>query len=106
MNYKLLTMLVCAFLFSLDAFAQVTVQGTVTDANTGEALPGVNVFLQQTQDGDATDIDGEFEITGVESGTYTIVATFIGYERNETEIQVGNTNVTVDIELQPFRMWS
>lgn len=101
MNYKLLTMLVCAFLFSLDAFAQVTVRGTVTDANTGEALPGVNVFIEQTQEGDATDIDGEFEITGVESGSYTIIATFIGYERNETSIQVGNTDLNVDLELSP-----
>lgn len=101
MNYKLLTMLACAFLFSLDAFAQVTVRGTVTDANTGEPLPGVNVFIQQIQEGDATDIDGEFEITDVESGSYTLIATFIGYERNESSIQVGNTDLSVDIELIP-----
>lgn len=99
MNYKLLTMLVCAFLFSLDAFAQVSVRGTVTDENSGEALPGVNVFIQQTQNGDATDIDGEFEITNVSSGSYTLVATFIGYNRYQTEIEIGNTDVNIDIEL-------
>ncbi|WP_234567044.1 carboxypeptidase-like regulatory domain-containing protein [Rhodohalobacter sp. 614A] len=99
MNYKLLSVLVFAFLFSFDAYGQVTVRGTVTDANTGDSLPGVNVFIEQTQQGDATDIDGEFEISDVEPGTYTLMATFVGYNQYETTIEVGSTDVTADIQL-------
>lgn len=99
MSYKLLTLLVCALLFSLDAFAQVSVSGTVTDANTGDYLPGVNIFLEQTQQGDATDLDGEYEIENVEPGTYTLTATFIGYEQYQTSVEVGSSDLTVDVEL-------
>ncbi|NBC03425.1 MAG: TonB-dependent receptor plug domain-containing protein, partial [Bacteroidetes bacterium] len=100
MNYKLLTMLVCAFLFSLDAFAQVTVQGTVTDANTGELLPGVNVVIQELQTGSSTNIDGEYEIPNVPEGAYTLTVTYVGYQRYTNEIDVGNSAVTQNIELQ------
>lgn len=100
MNYKLLTMLVCAILFSLDAFAQVTVQGTVTDANTGELLPGVNVVIQELQTGSSTNIDGEYEIPNVPEGTYTLAVTYVGYQSYTNEIDVGNSTVTQNIELQ------
>jgi len=99
MNYKLLTFLVFAFFYSFSVQAQVSITGTVSDSDTGELLPGVNVFIQQLQRGDATDIDGEFEITDLSPGTYTIVATFIGYNRYEQQITVGSTNINLDIEL-------
>jgi hypothetical protein len=101
MKYKLLTMLACTLFFSLNAYAQVNVTGTVTDRNTGELLPGVNVFVQQLQRGDATNLDGEFSIANVPSGTYTLVVTFIGYERYQTSLTVGNVDLNLDIELTP-----
>ena len=101
MNYKLLTLLACALFYASSALAQVNITGTVTDANTGEVLPGVNVFVQQLQRGDATNVDGEFEVSNVSSGTYTLIATFIGYDRYEQSIEVGNTDLNLDIELVP-----
>ncbi|MFO7847252.1 MAG: SusC/RagA family TonB-linked outer membrane protein [Balneolaceae bacterium] len=76
-----------------------SVTGQVTDAESGEALPGVNVLIEQSQQGAATDIDGEFEITNVEPGTYTVSASYIGYERFETSVEVGESEAVVDIEL-------
>lgn len=100
MNYKLLTTLVCALLFSLDAFAQADITGTVADSDTGELLPGVNVFIQELQRGDATDMDGEFTIENVDPGTYTLIATFVGYNRYQQIVEVGNQDVNVDIQLE------
>ncbi len=86
------------------AWAQTgTITGTVTDSTTGEPLPGVNVVIQGTQQGSATDAGGAYTISDVESGTYTLVASFIGYENQQVEgveVAAGETTV-VDMALQP-----
>ena len=49
-------------LFGSRLFAQTfTVQGTVTDAKTNEALVGVSVVEKGTTNGVVTDIDGHFD---------------------------------------------
>ncbi len=55
------------------------VAGKVTSQGTGDALPGVNVFLEETSQGSATDINGEYVILNVAPGTYTLKASYIGY---------------------------
>ncbi|WP_456408181.1 TonB-dependent receptor [Caldithrix abyssi] len=77
--------------------------GRVTDAATGEGLPGVNVFLENTTFGAATDMDGNFMIIGVPPGTYTLVASYVSYrEVRVTGVQV-NIDKTrrVDVKLEP-----
>jgi outer membrane receptor protein involved in Fe transport len=54
--------------------------GVATDKQTGEALPGVNVILEGTTTGSATDIDGYYVILNVPVGVYTIRASYIGYK--------------------------
>lgn len=89
-------MLFCA---AIPTYAQ-QISGTVTDASTGESLPGVNVFLSETQTGTATDADGNYQITDVEPGTYTLVASFVGYERYEQSVNISSgEDLTIDIEL-------
>jgi TonB-dependent receptor len=46
-------------------------------------LPFANVQIKGTSKGTTTDIDGLYEISTVEPGTYTIVISFIGYETLE-----------------------
>jgi len=99
MKCKLLLMLFGSLLYTSSAFAQVNITGTVTDAETGELLPGVNVFIQELQRGDATDLDGIFEIENVQSGDYTLVATFIGYDSYQSPISVGSSDINLSIEL-------
>ena len=47
--------------------AQHTVSGTVTDAATGDALPGANVVVVGTNMGAAATADGSFSISNVPS---------------------------------------
>ena len=54
--------------------------GEVTDATTGEALIGVNVFFEGTTQGTTTDLDGEYVMIGLRPGTYTLMASYIGYQ--------------------------
>ncbi len=79
-----------------------TIAGKVTDTETGEDLVGANVSIDGTSMGDATLVDGAFEIAGVPVGTYNVKAVFIGYETAITEVKVvSGRTVSVDFELQP-----
>ena len=97
---KLLTVITILLFTAQLAYSQGSVSGTVTDARTGEPLPGVSVVLSELQLGTPTDPDGEYEITGIPSGTYTLTVTYIGYTRYTQEIQIGNSEVVQDIALE------
>ncbi len=85
-------------MFALCVWAQErTVSGTVTDAETGEGLPGVNVVLQGTNTGVNTDLDGNYQIS-VPSDGGVLIFTFIGMaDQQET---IGQRSV-IDVEMSP-----
>jgi len=91
-------LLTCFMLvFVLHAWAQDrTVSGTVTDAETGEGLPGVNVLLKGTGTGMTTDLDGNYKIS-VPSDGGVLVFTYIGMEQQE--IEIGSKSV-VDVQMK------
>ena len=68
--------------------ARFDLAGRVLDRETGEPLPGVNVFLANTMLGSATNNDGEFLIRSVPAGTYDLVASMIGYEMQKRKVVV------------------
>ena len=76
------------------AFSGTTgkIVGTVKDAQTGEPLPSVNVVIEGTTFGAATNPDGYFTILNVPSGRYRVVANLVGYK------QATVVNVRVDID--------
>ncbi len=75
--------------------------GRVTDIETGNALPGANIFLKGTSIGAASDIDGYYFITNVPPGTYDVTAKYIGYEEVTFTIQIGlNEKVTHDVKMK------
>ncbi len=57
------------------------ITGRVTDMRSGEPLPGVNVLVQGTLRGAATDTSGRFSIQAVRPGTYTLSFALVGYKR-------------------------
>ena len=81
---------------------QGTIRGTVTDTNTGETLPGVNIAIQQMQEGAATNAQGEYSITGVPAGSYTLEASFVGYQSRTRDVTVrAGETTTVNFKLAP-----
>ena len=74
-----------------------TVSGTVTDSETGEALPGVNVLAKGTSTGTVTDVEGNYRLT-VADGVTTLVFSSIGYVSQEVEI---NERTTINLALLP-----
>ena len=68
------------------AEAPGSIKGRVLDKETGEPLIGVNVLIQGTSLGTATDIDGRFHLPVVPAGTWTIKASCIGYAQSLHEV--------------------
>ena len=72
-----------------------SIEGIVRDQNTGEEVIGASVYLKGTTTGSSTDLDGNFRITNVPPGSYTLVASFISYALVEIENVVVEKNKTV-----------
>lgn len=84
------------------AFAQGSVAGVVTDADSGEPLTGVNVVISSVNSGDATDINGFYLLENVPAGDYELQATFIGYTTFRNSITVvDGQRTTLNIVMQP-----
>lgn len=78
-----------------------SVSGIVRSAEDGKPLSGVNVVVQNTVLGAATDAEGKFHIEGIPDGTYALAFSVIGYSRKLVGgVIVGPhraTSVTVDL---------
>lgn len=99
----LLLLSIACLLAAGDAWAQTgKVSGRVTDAVTGEPLPGVNITVDGTMRGAATDFDGYYVITNVPPGRYEVVVSFIGYKRvRMPDVQVSTDfTTTLDFALE------
>ncbi|MFH5834177.1 SusC/RagA family TonB-linked outer membrane protein [Halalkalibaculum sp. DA3122] len=74
-----------------------TVSGQVTDATTGESMPGVNILVKGTSTGTSTDVEGDFELS-VPSLQDTLIFSFIGYQTREVPI---NGQTALAVAMQP-----
>lgn len=80
-------------IFSLEQ----TIRGTVTDVETDEPLPGVNVLAKGTTTGTVTDVDGNYRLT-VQDDVTTLVFSSVGYLSEEVDINGRNI---VNLSLSP-----
>lgn len=83
--------------FMQDNTQEHTVSGVVTDSQTGEVLPGVNISVEGTTSGTSTDAEGQYSIT-VPSASSTLAFSFVGYQTQTVPI---DGRESIDIELVP-----
>jgi hypothetical protein len=89
----------------LALFAQNTITGTVTDASSGNGLPGANVVVGGTAMGAATDADGYFAIENVPNGTYTVTASVIGYDDvSHTATVIEDSELYFNLEIRAIQV--
>ncbi len=105
-----------AFLFGVQGHAlaqQGTVTGRVTDAESGSPVSGVTVEVTTGVAGSAvattsTDADGQFRLTGIAPGSYSLVFTTLGYEVERVDgvsVSSGAVSVgTVELTSIVFRL--
>lgn len=75
---------------------QRLIAGKVTDGETGESLPGVNIMVENSTRGVTTDIDGTFDIRA--SSSDKLVISFIGMETQIIEVK---DQIFLDVKLMP-----
>ena len=97
MNLKILSKLLVILLLItsnlLYSGSSGKIVGKVVDAETGEALIGVNVIVLGTNRGAATDVEGFYQIINIPPGVYNIKFSAIGYNT----LQVNKVKVRVDL---------
>ena len=97
--------LVLTFLCAGNVMAQSggTITGTISDQVTKGFLPGAAVILEGTKYNAQTGNDGQYRLSGVEPGTYTLHVTYIGYDEYTAEVTMGDSGTTVNksFEMSP-----
>lgn len=80
-----------------------TIKGKVLDSETKQPLVGVNVLIADSKIGCSTDLDGNYEIPKAKIGSYSLVYSYIGYEKVvNTDVIVRSERITyVNIEMKP-----
>jgi TonB-linked SusC/RagA family outer membrane protein len=76
---------------------QLKITGVVTDANTGEILPGANILVKGTTQGVISDINGKYDIV-VDDAKAVLVFSFVGYLSEEKPVS-GQT--VINVQLSP-----
>jgi TonB-linked SusC/RagA family outer membrane protein len=95
---RALSLTIALTCLSLFAWAQDrTIRGTVTDGETSESLPGVNVVVKGTTIGTITDIQGQYTLS-VPQNANTLVFSSVGYSAEEVGI---NNRSTIDLTMMP-----
>ena len=89
----LFSMLLCGQVYAQNA--TITISGKVTDASDGLGLPGVNVQVEGTTIGTATDVNGAFSLSAAENAVLKV--SFIGYIDQLVPI---NSRTIIDISLK------
>ena len=79
--------------------SQALLQGTVTDARTGEPLPGATVAIPALERGTSTDVSGRFRVDALPATTLEVAITFVGYVPRRETVDLSSGAVTLDIAL-------
>ena len=67
----------------------------------GEVLPFVNVYLKKNKQGTSTNENGFFELKNIPNGTYTIIASSIGFKFKSKKITLtGNQKIVKNFNLK------
>lgn len=95
---KKLLLLGAYCLCPLTAFAQFSLRGQVTDAQTQLPLPGASVKAGAT--GVVTDQQGHYRLTNLPAGDHSLVITYLGYAVGRVTVRVPQDSVR-DVSLIP-----
>ncbi len=93
----------CGWAFAQDeALGDATVSGQLIDQESREPVAFATVTVSDQTDGTIvtgalTDDAGRFVIAGLAEGTYVLTSSFVGYERADIEILIGDKNNIFDV---------
>ncbi len=91
--------------FSVFSVYASTVSGFVRDASTSEVIYDVNVYIDGTSIGTATNINGYFVLSGLKAGKHKLVVSSVGYvTHREDVVLLSDDSKKMDFRLEPETM--
>lgn len=88
---KLYIFLTLCLAVPLISMSQFYITGKVTDIKSGEPLPGAHILLENTYRATTSNSNGRFRIGPLESGSYVIYATYLGYRKETKRIELNES---------------
>lgn len=98
MSRSITALLLLILIFPLRGFSQ-TVQGIITDSETGDPLPSATVLYEGTYRGTIANLDGEFSID-IDQFPAVLIIRYIGYKSERAELD-GHQDEPLRITLEP-----
>jgi len=100
---KLFTLILFVSLSVAGIAQQYKLSGVVKDAGTGQTLPGASVYIDELQQGAATDVNGAYHLL-VAAGTYHLRFTFLSYKdtvlvvkvKSDTKVNIGMYSTVIN----------
>jgi len=80
--------------------AQTVISGQLTDKENGELLMGATVLLQGTQMGSVADFDGNFQISSIPNGNYTLEVKYLGYKAITMPITANGIPIALNFQME------
>lgn len=93
-----LALVAILLLFGASAWAQGSVQGTITDSN-GEALVGASVGAVGTGKSTSTDVSGKYSLP-LPNGSYQINVAYTGFKPFSQSVTISGAAVTLDVKME------
>ncbi len=99
---KFIYIILFSLIFTLSINAQTgEIYGRVTDSN-NNPLIGVNVLIEGTVLGVATNSKGEYRLKGLKKGEYRVIYSIIGFTKKTSSlIKLNNNKVEINVTLTP-----
>ncbi len=97
---KKVCLLILFILITVSNFAQSggEIKGTVKDLLTGETVVGASIMVAEGKVA-ITDVNGDYSIK-VDSGTYTVTISYVGFEPQKRVIKVANKPFALNFSLE------
>jgi len=102
MKLKACSLLTVFCFFAWPATAQYQISGTVTDQKTGSPIEDVQIYDNEAGKSFLTNRKGEFEITGLPSGTYNLFIYALGYEIVNRSFTIEDSSITATVSMEPL----
>ena len=96
MNLKsVIAGIILTSLFGVVSGQTSTIKGRVYNSINNEAVPFANIFIEGTSLGATSDLEGNYILTNLKPGTYSVVCSFIGFKRQISfEVPVNSVRTT------------
>ncbi len=94
------TILLGLLMLPFAALSQFTISGTISDAQSGESLAGAHIILENSYKSAVSSPGGQFKISGLNAGEYTLKISYVGFEQYE-ELLTVSSDLFLDIRMSP-----